>query len=82
MSGIDESPEDEYLSEHMFDTRCLDCRTPVTLPERPGDGTCPSCQLRMYLTEDGALGRYPDAGWKPGDIQGRRPRGRDESGMV
>jgi uncharacterized protein YqjF (DUF2071 family) len=55
----------------MFDTKCLDCRTELAVPEGPGDLTCPECELRMYLTADGRLGRYLPDGWRPGGIQGR-----------
>jgi hypothetical protein len=61
----------------MFDERsmtatCLDCPTPVNFAERPGDGTCPACGLRMYATASGQLGRYLPDDWKPGGIQGTR----------
>ena len=60
------------MTERMFDERpCLDCRTVVTFP-RPGDATCPACDLQMYLTRSGQVGRYPSQDWQPGGIQGRR----------
>ena len=29
-------------------------------PAQPGDATCSTCGLRFYVTEAGAVGRYPD----------------------
>jgi hypothetical protein len=56
----------------MFETPCPDCKTSVAFPELPGDATCPACGLRLYVTDNQAIGRYPDTGWEPGGIQGRR----------
>jgi hypothetical protein len=56
----------------MFDSKCLDCRGAVSFPEQPGDAVCPECGLRLYLTDDGHLGRYLPDGWRPGGIQGYR----------
>jgi len=38
----------------------------------PGDATRPVCDLRLYVTDDQDVGRYPDTDWTPGGIQGRR----------
>jgi uncharacterized Zn finger protein (UPF0148 family) len=57
----------------MFETRCPDCKTPVAFPVLPGDATCTHCELRLNVTDNQAIGRYPDHGWAPGGIQGRRP---------
>jgi hypothetical protein len=63
-------------ADSLFDVvdgkRCLDCGAPVTFLGVPGEVTCATCGLRMYLTNDG-IGRYPRAGWAPGGIQGQRP---------
>ncbi|MDQ1441346.1 MAG: hypothetical protein QOG97_1574 [Acidimicrobiaceae bacterium] len=56
----------------MFDSKCLDCRGAVSFMEQPGDAVCPECGLRLYLTDDGQLGRYLPDGWRPGGIQGYR----------
>jgi hypothetical protein len=48
---------------------CLDCDAIVDFPE-PGDATCPNCDLGMYLTESGQVGRYRGPDWDPGRIQG------------
>jgi hypothetical protein len=55
----------------MFASTCLDCHSPLTFPDKPGDATCPECGLNLYVTADGHLGRYPDPDWQPGGIQGR-----------
>jgi len=56
----------------MFETPCPDCKTVVAFPELPGDATCPSCGLALYVTDNQAIGRYPSKDWTPGGIQGRR----------
>ena len=38
---------------------CLDCDGEVEFPDPPADATCPTCGMRMYLTEKGERGRYP-----------------------
>jgi hypothetical protein len=58
----------------MIEFPCIDCRFPVTFDSLPGDGMCAHCGLRLYLTQEGALGRYPDPDWEPGRIQGKRHR--------
>jgi hypothetical protein len=67
----------------MFETRCPDCSTTVAFPNLPGDAECAACGLRLYVTDDQAIGRYPEAHWSPGGIQGRRAPNRtpaDEAG--
>ena len=69
--------------ERMFETRCPDCSTTVAFPNLPGDAECAACGLRLYVTDDQAIGRYPEAHWSPGGIQGRRAPNRtpaDEAG--
>jgi hypothetical protein len=39
--------------------RCLDCEGDVDFPDPAADATCPTCGLRMYLTDQGERGRYP-----------------------
>ena len=56
----------------MFEKPCLDCPSVVAFAEQPGDAVCPGCGLRMYLTDDGQVGRYQAEGWRPGGIQGYR----------
>ncbi len=58
--------------EHMFKTRCPDCKTTVAFPELPGDATSPACGLRVYITDNHAIGRYPEQGWTPRGIHRRR----------
>jgi hypothetical protein len=43
----------------MFESRCPDCRTTVAFPELPRDATCGACGLRLYVTDNQAVGRYP-----------------------
>ena len=44
------------MTEHLFvEEPCLDCQAIVSFVG-PGDGTCPHCGLRMYLTADGQVG--------------------------
>jgi hypothetical protein len=63
-------PRNRTTLERMFENRCPDCRSTVTVPALPGDATCPRCGLSMYVTDGGLVGRYPPEGWEPGPIQG------------
>src|ERR1019366_2076694 len=49
--------------EHMFDYPCRDCPCVVTFTEQPGDATCPSCGLCLYVTDAGEVGAYPPEDW-------------------
>jgi hypothetical protein len=61
------------MTEHQFVAKpCLDCGVTVTFPA-PGDATCPTCGLPMYLSEDGWVGRRPREDWEPGRLQRKRP---------
>jgi hypothetical protein len=57
---------------------CLDCQSPLNLPE-PSDASCPHCDLPVFLTEAGHVGRYPRPGWEPGGIQGGNGLRADKS---
>ena len=59
-------PSDE-VEEPEVVRPCLDCRAVVTFDGQPGDGTCPACGLRQYLTAPGP--NWPEGG-----------QGRSESG--
>jgi hypothetical protein len=60
------------VTEQVFEKPCLDCDGTVAFAG-PGNGTCPGCGLRMFLTEAGQVGHYPGEGWtEPG--YGRRRR--------
>jgi hypothetical protein len=54
------------------DKPCLDCGAIVTFPS-PGDATCGSCGLRMFMNDAGQTGRYPPVDWEPGRLQRKHP---------
>jgi len=49
----------------MFEHHCVDCRSPVVFPTRPGETTCFGCGVRLYLSERGGPAPYPPEGWRP-----------------
>jgi rubredoxin len=53
-------------------SRCTDCHAQVTFPGLPSDASCPSCGLATYITEDGVIGRYPEADSFAGGVQGKK----------
>jgi hypothetical protein len=52
--------------DEPLEVMCLDCPGTVIFSNQPGCATCHTCAAQLYLTGAGAVGVFPNEGWKPG----------------